>query len=124
MLRYATLLQEEIKRLGHTVRLLQPKPFVGKLCPGRTGLGKWLGYADKFLLFPHLLRSTKNDFDIVHICDHSNAIYTKFLKNVPHVVTCHDMLAVRSALGEIPENPVSLTGQKLQQMIASGLKQA
>ncbi len=40
---------------------------------------------------------------------------------MPHLVTCHDLLAIRSALGEIKENPTKLTGRRLQSMILTGL---
>jgi glycosyltransferase involved in cell wall biosynthesis len=46
------------------------------------------------------------------------------IQHRPHVVTCHDMLAIRSALGEIPCNRTSWTGQQLQSMILRGLRAA
>ena len=124
MLRFGTMLEWGLTELGHTVKLLQPKALLGRNRAGRNGPGKWLGYCDKFLLFPLTLKSLKTDFDVVHICDHSNAMYTRYLTDVPHLVTCHDMLAVRSALGEVLENPVRRTGRQLQRMIAHGLRRA
>ncbi len=61
---------------------------------------------------------------MVHICDHSNAMYCAQLAGRPHLVTCHDLLAVRSALGEIPGNPVRWTGRRLQAWVARGLARA
>ena len=58
--------------------------------------------------------------DIVHICDHSNAIYTKYL-NLPHLVTCHDLLAITSALGNSKES-TKWTGKQLQRLILTGTK--
>ena len=87
-------------------------------------MGKWLGYIDKFLLFPLQLRQATAWADIVHICDHSNAFYTQYLQNVPHLVTCHDLLAIRSALGEIKENPTKWSGRQLQRMILAGLERS
>lgn len=109
---------------GHEVRLLRPPSVIGRLRSSDQGLGKWLGYVDKFVLFPFVLRSAVNNADVVHICDHANAFYTRHLRFVPHVVTCHDLLAVRSALGEIPENPTCWTGRQLQRMILKGLTRA
>jgi len=40
------------------------------------------------------------------------------------VVHVHDLLALRSALGEVPENPTSLTGQVYQRYIRRGFRQA
>lgn len=39
-------------------------------------------------------------------------------------MTCHDLLAIRSGLGEFPEYKTGLTAKKLQQMILKGLNQA
>jgi glycosyltransferase involved in cell wall biosynthesis len=121
MLRYAALLERELAARGHVVRLMQPRSMASKLS---GGLAKWLGYVDKFVLFPFALRRALKDFDAVHICDHSNSMYTKYLAGKPNVVTCHDVLAITSALGEHSENAVSATGRKLQRMILKGLKAA
>jgi glycosyltransferase involved in cell wall biosynthesis len=40
------------------------------------------------------------------------------------VVHTHDLLALRSALGDIPENPTSLTGRIYQRFIRRGVRQA
>jgi len=71
-----------------------------------------------------MLKSAIPWADVVHICDHSNAFYSRFLQNIPHVVTCHDLFGIRSALGEIPQNPTAWTGKQLQGMILHGLRQA
>ena len=123
MLRFAALLQRELTARGHAVTLLQPQPRLhGAGRPG--GARKWLAYADKFLLFPRVLRRAARQHEITHLCDHSNAMYTRNLRGIPHVVTCHDVLAIKSALGEIPQNAVSATGRRLQGWILSGLKAA
>jgi glycosyltransferase involved in cell wall biosynthesis len=128
MQRFALLMERELNALGHSVKLLQPKPWLGKLLPVNRGLGKWLGYVDKFLLFPITLKRTAKNYDVVHLCDHSNAMYIRHLRTgrsaIPHVVTCHDVLAIRSALGEIPQNQVSRTGKLFQRWIFDGLKAA
>src|SRR5207244_7283642 len=61
---------------------------------------------------------------IVHICDHSNAMYDGQIGRVPVVVTCHDLLAVRGALGEETNCPASFTGKILQRWILRGLRRA
>ena len=118
MQRYAAMLHEGFSAAGHDVRLIRPMARVGK-----TG-EKWAGYVDKFVLFPRELRRASEWADVVQICDHSNAIYVKYLESRPHVVTCHDMLAVRSALGEFPGYPTRWSGRRLQQMILNGLARA
>ncbi len=96
-----------------------------------SGLPKWLGYVDKYLLFPRVLRQAisvqaKNSPVVVHICDHSNAMYAKTAAaaGAPQVVTCHDLLAVRGALGEDTDCPASPSGVKLQKWILRSLDAA
>lgn len=131
MQRFAAMMDDGLRAAGVSVEVLVPEPCLGNLKKSGTGLGKWLGYFDKFFLFPIRLRrklatiKARQATDlIVHICDHSNAFYTRFLQDVPHVITCHDLLAVRSARGEIPENPTRWSGRRLQGMVASGLARA
>ena len=124
MQRFTTLMASGLSEAGHQVRVLRPPALVGKI--GRAGeeSGKWLGYIDKFAIFPAILPAAVRWSDVVHICDHSNSIYVKYLQGVPHVVTCHDLLGVRSALGEIPQNQTRWTGRQLQRQILSGLSKA
>jgi len=124
MQRFAACMALGLKQAGHEARIAKPNSLLGKLYPCAEGLGKWLGYVDKFGVFPSILKSETKWADVVHICDHSNSFYTKYLKFVPHIVTCHDLLAVRSALGEIPQNPIRWTGRELQRMIVKGLTEA
>ncbi len=124
MQRFANMLQAGLTKVGHEVCLIRPEPFFSKSKPSSNGLGKWLGYVDKFLLFPYQLRRVVSWADVVHICDHSNAMYIKYLQYVPHLVTCHDLLAVRGALGEDTDCPASQTGKILQHWILDSLIQA
>ena len=124
MLRFGDLLRRELEGRGHVVTLLQPQERLGGITLFGSGMRKWFGYVDKFLLFPRYLRRVKKEFDVVHICDHSNAMYVKHLQDRPHVVTCHDVLAIKSAAGEVPENPTGFTGRIFQKLILSGIKRA
>lgn len=131
MQRVASLIAQSLKSINVDAELMIPTVLVGKLRASGTGLGKWLGYVDKFLIFPRHLKRRVREWRaqgeqsiVIHICDHSNAFYTRYLKDVPKVVTCHDLLAVRSALGEVPENPTKWSGRRLQSMILGGLNKA
>jgi glycosyltransferase involved in cell wall biosynthesis len=124
MQRFAAFMVQGITEAGHEVRLLRPRSVGGQLWTSAEGVGKWLGYGDKFALFPLVLRRAVKNADVVHVCDHSSAIYTRYLQSVPHVVTCHDLLGIRSALGEVPQNPTRWTGRKLQRLILNGLTRA
>jgi glycosyltransferase involved in cell wall biosynthesis len=121
---YASMVERGLGERGHEVSLLRPSAVLGACVAGTSSLFKWLGYADKFLLFPRELRRAASTADVVHLCDHSNAMYVAALAQRPHVVTCHDILAIRSALGHFPENRVSLTGRIFQRLIARGLRRA
>ena len=123
MQRFAVLLNRGFSAAGHETRLIRP-PVVAGTLPVRGAAAKWLGYVDEFIVFPVSLKRAVEWADVVHICDHSNAFYIKYIQHRPHVVTCHDMLAIRSALGEIPCNRTSWTGQQLQSMILRGLRAA
>jgi glycosyltransferase involved in cell wall biosynthesis len=104
--------------------LVRPEPTWLGTRTSSAGLGKWLGYGDKLLRFPTTLRAAAQTHDVVHILDHSNAPYCRTLADRPHLVTCHDLLAVRSALGEFPQNPTRWSGRRLQAMILRGLRRA
>jgi glycosyltransferase involved in cell wall biosynthesis len=124
MLRFAAALADGFRFAGVDVQVARPEPFFGRLRPAGSGLGKWLGYLDKFLVFPRRLRRLAAAVDLVHICDHSNSIYVKHIASRPHLVTCHDMLAIRSARGEFPENRTGWSGRILQRWILAGLRRA
>ncbi|WP_218081020.1 glycosyltransferase family 4 protein [Anthocerotibacter panamensis] len=122
MQRFAEMLAQGLSALGHEIRVLKPEPILGRIKV--AGASKWLGYGDKFFFFPHALRAHLAWADVVHICDHSNAFYTAHLQAKPHLVTCHDLLAVRGALGEDTDCPASRTGKILQRWILKGLQRA
>lgn len=121
---YASMMEAGLRARGHEVQLLQPPAVLGARVPERSPLFKWLGYVDKFVLFRRQLRRAAQAAEIVHVCDHSNAMYVPMLANRPHVVTCHDALAIRSARGHFPQNPVGVTGRMFQRLIARGLSRA
>ncbi|MEL7038523.1 MAG: glycosyltransferase family 1 protein [Cyanobacteria bacterium J06592_8] len=122
--KFLEVLATNLPQFGHQVKILRPQPKLGSLQPVIKPLRKWLGYIDKLVFFPSQLQKSISWADIVHICDHGNAIYTQYLQNIPHLVTCHDLLAIRSGLKEFPEYQTGWTGKKLQQMIVNGLNQA
>jgi glycosyltransferase involved in cell wall biosynthesis len=124
MRRYADLLLEQLQVRGYDVTLLVPRALLSRLVPSSSPMHKWLGYIDKFLLFRRTLRRAAAGADIVHICDHSNSMYVPVVRHMPHLITCHDILAIRSALGHFPENPVSMSGRLFQRLIARALKRA
>lgn len=123
MLRFNALLERELTDLGWQVRTIRPKPIINRPC-FKGKVSKWLGYIDKLCLFPLSMGSALKWADVVHICDHSNSVYVQYVHHRPHLVTCHDLGAVRAALGEDTSCYPSTTGRILQQWILGGLKSA
>lgn len=125
MLRFAELICSQYREAGHDVRLLQPRVFLGRLGGNPdSGAGKWLGYLDRFVLFRWSLHRQLAWSDVVHIVDHSNAMLVPWLGKKTHLITCHDLLAIRGARGDIPGYSVGRTGRLLQRWIFSGLRRA
>jgi glycosyltransferase involved in cell wall biosynthesis len=127
MARFAEMLERGIVVSGHEARVVFPEPFFGRLAPSAAGLGKWLGYLDKFLVFPRRLRRIvryEGPETVFHVCDHSNAMFGREFAGRKWLLTCHDLLAVRSARGEIPEKKTGWTGRILQEWISGGIASA
>jgi glycosyltransferase involved in cell wall biosynthesis len=124
MTRVAELLESGLCSAGIRVRVIQPTVLFGGWIENAGGLGKWIGYLDKFLLFPFKLFSALTGVDLVHVVDHSNAVYLYWLGRRKSVVTCNDLLAVRSGLGEFAENRTGFTGKIFQRWILGGLTRA
>lgn len=120
------MLHRALKDFGFSVSIVQPQAAILSRLPGiPASLAKWIGYIDKFVLFPRTLRKLESQFPegaIYHVVDHGNAPYLEWLRTKPHIVTCHDVLAIRSALREIPENQTSWSGRIFQKWILRNLK--
>jgi glycosyltransferase involved in cell wall biosynthesis len=123
MLRYAAWLERALKARGHRVTVAGPRAFFSRL-PGSPWLKKYLGYLDKFLIFPPRLRRLARSHDLVHVLDHSNSMYLRTVRGKPSLITCHDVLAIRAARGEFPRAPTGWSGRLLQRWILSGLRGA
>jgi glycosyltransferase involved in cell wall biosynthesis len=129
MARYAKWLLSALKARSCTVLLMCPVPWFSRLAVGplrKAAIIKYLGYVDKYLIFPKQLRTAAKQFDLVHVCDHSNSMYLRAVSRacVPAVITCHDVLAIRSARGEFAAAKTGWSGKLLQAWILRGLKRA
>jgi glycosyltransferase involved in cell wall biosynthesis len=107
------------------VQLIRPPVLVTRL-PGLPPLAqKYLAYVDKLLLFPLWLTLRARSFQLVHIADHSNAFYAFCCPRNRCIVTCHDLLAVRGAMGDASSGcEASPIGIWLQRLIMAGLRRA
>ena len=125
MQRFNTMMLQGLNAAGIDAELIRPQPLLGKFRAAGRFIAKWLGYIDKYIFFPfHLCRKLAVRPEIVHVCDHSNAVYVKRCAGARVLVTCHDLLAVRGGLGEQTDSPASITGRILQRWILSGLRRA
>lgn len=101
--------------------IARPLPRLGA-APGP--LKKWRGYFDKYVLFPAHIRRAARHCDLVHVCDQGNAMYLGHAAGRPSLLTCHDLLALRSARGEFPDWRTGKSGVVLQEWIARSIPRA
>lgn len=129
MLRFGALLERELAARGHDVTCLAPQPRSNDRWLRRLVGAKWSGYVAKYVSFPSELRDALHAgpaaaADLLHVVDHSNAVYVPTRRDRPWIATCHDLLAVRGALGEDTDCPASFLGRRLQRAIVRGLARA
>jgi glycosyltransferase involved in cell wall biosynthesis len=117
------MLKEAYESRGHTVETWSPSARVFNWVPRRWS--KWAGYVDQYMLFPITLRRVvaRAPKDTLFVfCDQALGPWVPLVRDRPHVVHVHDLLALRSALGSIPENPTSATGRLYQRYIRRGFR--
>ena len=126
MPRFARMLEQAYLARGHQVQMWSPQAKLYALIPhGR--LSKWAGYIDQYLLFPLWVRKQirRQPADTLYVfCDQALGPWLPLVKYKPHVVHVHDLLALRSALGNVPENPTAWSGRLYQRYIRHGFQQA
>lgn len=104
MQRYAALLENGLASRGLEVITLRPPVVAGRLLPLLRVFSKQLGYIDKFILYPFMLRGlavrlARSDNELVHLLDQGNGVYLQALTGVRHLVTCHDLIAAKAGSG-------------------------
>ena len=132
MERFTLMLAEGFKNSGIETKIWRPTVLFGlKSLNPFKGIGKYLGYIDKWLVFPWVLKfrilknSKKKHNTFYHICDHSNAPYLKHLPKEKSGITCHDVLAIRGAFGfQDAYCPSTRMGKILQTWILNNLSKA
>jgi glycosyltransferase involved in cell wall biosynthesis len=125
MPRFAAMLTDGMKDRGHEIEICSPQALFHKL-PLPQSLKKWGGYIDQYVMFPAQVRKRLKTYPsntLFVFTDQALGPWIPLVANRPHVIHCHDFLAQRSALGQIPENPTSSTGQKYQAYIRKGYVQ-
>ena len=133
MQRYALNLRDSLHAEQVEAEIWRPTVFFGAFVKNtNAGMGKWLAYLDKYMLFPALLwlrvRVNSKYMEkglFFHICDHSNSPYLGFLPSGRAGITCHDVLAIRGSLGfEDAYTPATSAGKLLQRWILNHLRRA
>lgn len=121
MPRYANMIKNGMQERGHEVLIWTAKARFYNLPLAK--LKKWLGYIDQYIVFPievffRLFNCPKDTLFV--FADQALGPWVPLVKNKKHVVHCHDFLALKSALGLIPENPTSFSGKQYQNYIRKG----
>jgi glycosyltransferase involved in cell wall biosynthesis len=132
MERFALMLDTALQLRGLDSEVWRPKVILGAWFKSTTvGAGKWFAYIDKWLIFPLILYWRFFNQNLLgtnvrfHICDQGNAPYLMFLPINRTVITCHDVLAIRSALGYSDSfTSVSAFGRYYQKWILYYLNKA
>lgn len=122
MPRFAKMLGEGMRGLGHEVEYWMPRAKFFNL-PSSAAIKKWLGYVDQYILFPAEIKRRLKDCPpetLFIFTDHALGPWIPLVASRPHVIHCHDFLAQKSALDEIPENPTSWSGKQYQSYIRKG----
>lgn len=125
MPRFARMLQQAYLARGYEVAIWSPKEVFHRWFKWGV-IGKWAGYIDQYIMFPHwvenTLRRQSSTPTLYVFCDQALGPWVPLVAKRAHVIHCHDFLALESAMGEYPQNPVSLTGRMYQRYIRRGFR--
>ncbi|MEZ0485101.1 glycosyltransferase [Fibrella aquatica] len=124
MPRYVVMLSNKLKERGFNVEIWSPEAKFYNIFKHHW-LKKWMGYIDQYIVFPSQIRKRANSVSsqsIFVFTDHAQGPWVTLLNEYPHVIHCHDFLAQQSALGEVLENPTSLSGRLYQAYIRRGFR--
>ncbi len=108
MLRFEQMLALGLERQGHQIFRIFPLPKISRVSRSYryAGWRKYLGYIDKFVLFPRTLRQVVK------------------LGSCPVLVTCHDLLSIQLAYNRMTGPTPSTTGRLFQRWILQHLNRA
>jgi len=123
MPRFAGMIIRGMAERGHRVEAWTSHPKIGRLPVRSAFIRKWLGYIDQFFIYPGKLRKLVNqqsENTLFVVTDQALGMWAPCLAHRPHIIHCHDFLALKSALGEFPENPTGWTGRQYQRLIRNG----
>lgn len=123
MTRYTRLLESGYARSGVAVRVVRPSSRLSRRVRS-SALRKFVSYVEQLVLFPPVAWWQSRGAVATHVADHSDALWLLALGRRPAIVTCHDLIAVRASLGEIPEHRTRWSGRVYQRLVQAGLRRA
>ena len=124
---FASHISTGLRLRGHTVLEMSPPVVLGNLVKNQASMAKWLGYIDQFIIFPFILACQLQKLPpatLIVFCDQALGAWIPLIRDRPHVVHCHDFLAVDASLGLIPEWKTPLLGRIFQILIRTGFRRA
>ncbi len=126
MPRFAQMLRSSFEGLGHDVKLWAPQPRLHRLFAGHP-YAKWGGYIDQYVIFPRQVRKAlaAEPADTMFVfADQALGPWVPLVENRPHVLHVHDLLNLRSALGDGPGHVTGFSGRVYQKYIRRGFRHA
>ena len=124
--RFAQQLAKGLVQRGVTVQLRQPRALFRRWFQ-RGFAGSVAAAVDQYLLFPlqQLAVQRRDGADTLYVfCDQAQGPWIPQVARRPHVVHCHDFLALRAALGLVPPQHLAAPSRWLQRAIRLGFQQA
>lgn len=121
--RFTEMILDGMLKRGHEAEVWTSPQTFGSVPVRSLQIRKWLGYIDQFLIYPGTLRKLVHQQPgntLFVITDQALGMWVPSIAGRPHVIHCHDFLALKSALGEFPENPTKWTGRQYQRLIQKG----
>ena len=89
-MRFGELLERALASRNLAVQVIRPRQIAGRLLRRVVfaGWGRWLGYVDKYVVFPkelyrHVPAAARQGPTVVQIVDHLNAVYVPQRTSVP-----------------------------------------
>jgi glycosyltransferase involved in cell wall biosynthesis len=122
MPRFTKMLSQNMRERGHRVEVWCPAARLSKVGMPKS-IKKWLIYIDQYIIFRVELqiRVMKSQPDTLFVAtDQALGLWIPAIVKRKHIIHCHDMLALRCALGEIPGEKISWTGRQYQHLIRWG----
>lgn len=110
MQRYGELVEQALRLVEVPPRLIRPEPVVFRWFPAGSKASRWAGFFDKLVIFPLRLfwilhRPGRSSPRLVHVLDQGNGVVLPWIGQRPHLLTLHDLIALRAGTGHHTTHP-------------------